>query len=633
MGRVAREKKRDLSKRRSKDDGREAVSLAESRKYPFNNALIHCLLIVGIGILAYSNSFTNPFQWDENLCIVQNPVVKNLAYFFDPSRAKPDDPEGCPVSRTRYIGYLTFAINYQLHGLDVLGYHIFNLAIHLLNALLVFLLIRLTFKTPFLEGAFLKSDSSLIALFSALIFVSHPLQSEAVTYIFQRFASLVTFFCLSALVFYIQWRLYLDEKKASNFKSTFYLIASLVSTVCAMFTKENAFTFPLVILVYEFFFLRGRRKTRVIRLLPWILSMAIIPLTVIGANKSTGEMVSQIPLPYRGELSKEAYLFTQFRVILTYVRLLFLPAHQNLDYDYPVYHSFFTPEVLLSFLFHLAFIGLAFYLFYRSRGTIQDLRLSSFGILWFFVTLSMESSIIPLINMICEYRVYLPSIGWVMTIMTSAWIALEKLKPRFPGIRKPVIGWFVLIVILFSVLTYARNGVWRDEIRLWEDVVAKSPDKSRGHFALGLALAKKSRFDEAIREFQTSLKLDPKQAKVHMNLATIYVAQAKLEDALKEYEIALTIDPKDSTVHYNLGILLAQIQRLDEAVREFQMTLKLNPYDASAHNNLGAILAQQGRLDEATKEFKTALEIEPDYVKARRNLAKIRDLQDSVPIR
>jgi len=356
------------------------------------------------------------------------------------------------------------------------------------------------------------------------------------------------------------------------------------------------------------------------------LLMTIIPLTMIGTDRSMGEVLKLIRDPFlyvQAEFSRETQLFTQLRVLLTYVRLLFLPIHQNLDYDYPLYHSFFIPQVFLSFLFHLSALGLALYLFYRSRSAAPNLRLIAFGILWFYVTLAIESSIISIVIVIFEYRVYLPSVGWVMAITSSVWIALEKLKPRFPGLEKKAILVFAAIVILFSVLTYTRNEVWRDEIKMWQDVVTKSPNKSRGHFKLGLFLGKRGRYDEAIREFQTALKLEPNQARVHNNLALIYGAQGKLDDAIKEYQIALAIDPKDVVVHYNLGVLFGGIQRFEDAVREFHITLKLNPLDANAHNSLGVIFARQGRLDEAVEEFKTALEIEPGHINARNNLAKI----------
>ena len=437
-GIVPKEEKRD-SIETNKNHKQKGELLTKHNRNHFNKPVIHCLLIILIGILAYSNTFHSPFQWDENDFLVQNPVVKNLRYFWEPSRAKAGDPVYYYALKTRYIGYFSFAVNYKIHGFDVLGYHLFNMAIHLSNALVIYLLIFLTFKTPFLKASSLKENSNLIALFSALLFVSHPLQTEAVTYIYQRHASLVTCFYLFSIVFYIQWRLCFDDHRSSFFKLTFYFILSLISTIFAMKTKENAFTLPWVILIYEFFFFSGSMKNRVLRLLPWILTLTIIPLTIFGTDRPIGEVMDQIfdsSVLVRTELSREVYLFTQFRVVLTYIRLLFLPIHQNVDYDYPVYGSFFIPSVFLSFLFHLGLIGLAVYFFCRSRSTTPDLRLSSFGILWFFVTLSIESSMIPQVLTICEYRVYLPSIGWVIAISTSAWIALEKLRPRFPALEE-----------------------------------------------------------------------------------------------------------------------------------------------------------------------------------------------------
>ena len=610
MGKVSRERKRDSSRREGREDKREAESSKKPKQNGFKRFLLPCLLIVFIGILAYSNSFDSPFVWDEHDFLVQNPIVKNLAYFWEPSRAKDLDPDYYIFLKTRYIGYLSFAINYQLHRFNVYGYHFFNLAIHLLNALLVYLLVFLTFDTPFLKASILKKHSNLLALFSALLFVSHPLHTEAVTYIFQRHASFVTLFYLAALVFYIQGRLCIGNQAGSHFKSVLYFIFSLLSTLLAMKTKENAFTLPMVILIYEFFFFIGGTKTRVLRLLPWLLCLVIVPYSVPSSLVKT-------------EISREAYLFTQFSVILTYIRLLFVPIHQNLDYDYPVYQSFFVPQVAFPFLFHLAVLGLGIYLFYRSKATIPDLRLTSFGVFWFFITLSVESSIIPLQMIICEYRAYLPSIGWGVALMTSLWIALEKLDSRFPKLRRKVILSLVVVVIFFSALTFTRNAIWTDEVRMWKDVVSKSPHKARGHLNLGIALGKKGRIEEAMREFETTLKLNSGEAKAHNGLGMGYYHQGRLDDAIREYQTALAINPRDANVHINLGIVYQRKDLLDEAAREFRAALRLNPNDAGAHNNLGVILGLQGRLDEATSEFKTALEIDPDHVKARNNLSKI----------
>src|SRR3972149_6709659 len=170
-----------------------------------NKPHVYLLLIVVLGLLSYSNTLGAPFQWDEQTYISENPIIKDLSYFADLSKAK--GFEQYSAVKNRYVGYLTFALNYKFGGLDVRGYHVVNIAIHILNAMLVYFLATLTFKTPFLKDSSIKEKSPLIALFSALLFVSHPIQTEAVTYIFQRLASLMAFFYLLSLVLYIKWRL------------------------------------------------------------------------------------------------------------------------------------------------------------------------------------------------------------------------------------------------------------------------------------------------------------------------------------------------------------------------------------------------------------------------------------------
>ncbi len=607
----------------NKEQGEELFSAMT--KLRFNQPAFHYLLIIGIGILIYSNSLYSPFQWDENDFILQNPVVKNLDYFLFPSKARGIDPDFYIFFKTRYIGYLTFALNYWLHGSRVLGYHIFNLTLHLLNAVLVYLFTFLTFSTPFLRESSLRRHSRMIALFSALFFVSHPIQTEAVTYIFQRHASFVTFFYLLSMLFYLQWRLKKEGQESPFLRSILWYGLSLISVVFAMKTKEIAFTLPFMMAVYELYFFTGPMKIRVFRLIPFFLTLAIIPLTHIGFDKSMGEMINKILDPSSllvKEVSEDAYLFTQFRVILTYIRLLFFPIHQNLDYDYPIFRSFFTLQVFPAFLFHVLLLSLAAYCFFRSRRAIAELRLSSFGVFWFFITLSIESSIIPLQMIICEYRVYLPSVGVFMAVVTSAFITAERLKAGFKQSNKLLMIFLVFILLLLSVLTYARNGVWAEEVRLWEDVTKKSPGSPRGHYNLGLAYGKQGRLEDALKEFEVVLKLNPNHSKARNNLGIIYDQQGRSEDAVRELETVLKLDPDNANAHYNLGVAFGRQEKWDDAIREFRTTLRLKPNDANAHNNLGVLFARQGQWNDAMKEFHAALAIDPNHVNARNNLKK-----------
>jgi tetratricopeptide (TPR) repeat protein len=627
-----------------------------------NKPLTHLLLIAVLGLLIYSNTFHSPFQWDEEIYLLENPVVKDLGYFTDTSRA-----EGLPVYdgfKSRYIGYLTFALNYKLHRFEVLGYHIVNIAIHLINAILVYVLVLLTFRTPFFlpphsplakggteEGSlFTIRFSRFFAFAVALLFVVHPIQTEAVTYVFQRFASLVSMFYLLSLVLYIKGRQIQVEAKVkvekdsnstlrphSSASALTCFILSFLSAVLAMKTKENAFTLPIVITLYEFLFFSGPVKTRLLRLAPFLLTMLIIPLTIMGTGATPGEIISQVKDPASlGFITPTPadYLFTQFRVIVTYIRLLFLPVNQNIFHDLPVYRSFFTPPVLLSFLFLASLFGVAVYLLYKTSSAkcklqtvgnsipydLCALRLVAFGILWFFITLSVESSIIPIPMIIDEYRVYLPSIGFFLALVTCGFLIARRLAGLFPKGEKPAVASFALIVLVLASATYARNTLWKDKISLWTDVVIKIPDFSPGYDNLGLAYEEIGMREKAIEQFRTAIRLTPDFVTPHLNLGYTLAAMGRLDEAIREYEAVLHLEPNNWRAHLNLGQAYGQKGLPDRAIEQLQAALRFNPSSAAAFNNLGNAYREKGEVEKAIGYYLAALQLEPDYPEAHYNL-------------
>jgi tetratricopeptide (TPR) repeat protein len=638
--------------------------------------VIYVLIIVIVGFLAYSNTFHSPFQWDEADFILGNPIIRNLNYFTDVSRA-----EGLPVYdgfKSRYIGYLTFALNYRLHGFDVTGYHMVNLAIHIVNGILVYLLVLLTFRTPYFKGRNAADDSlftihfsRLFALAVALLFVVHPIQTEAVTYVFQRMASLVSMFYLLSLVLYIKGRQIQVEAKVklekdsnstlrphSSASSLTCFILSFLSTVLAMKTKENAFTLPVIITLYEFLFFSGPVKTRVLRLVPWLLTMLIVPLTIMGTGATPGEIISQVKDPASlGFITPtpQDYLFTQFRVIVTYIRLLFLPVGQNFDYDYPLYHSLFDLPVLLSFLLLAAVFGFAVYLLFKShraeggeqeagdtplypplpRGEVKEVgfhalrftlhasRLLGFGILWFFITLSVESSIIPIPMLINEYRVYLPSVGFFLALITGILLLVQ----RFPGASFQKARMFVailaVIVLALAGSTYARNVLWKDKVSLWEDVVSKSPNSSRGYNNLGIAYYEKGRNDEAIRMYEHAIALNPRYLDAYMNLGVSYAVTGRLDAAIEKFSAVVEKDPKNDDAYLNLGRAYSDLRRPHEAIEYFRRATAVNPNNSAAFHGLGTAYARLGYLDDALAAFTRFVELSPRDPEAYRNRALV----------
>jgi tetratricopeptide (TPR) repeat protein len=586
----------------------------ENRTWRFlHKPLLHIILITAVGLLAYSNTFDVPFHFDDKDAIVKNPVIKNLGNFFLHTGGYEYNPR-------RFLGYLTFALNYSIGGLDVTGYHVVNLAVHIINALLVYALVLLTFRTPALRASSLSSYAGLLALCAALFFVVHPIQTQAVTYIVQRFTSLTALFYLLSLCLYVKWRVAREEHLSGNRKGLWLYVLSLVTIVMAMKTKEIAFTLPIIIALYEFMFFEGRLKRRILYLIPVFSTMFIIPLTLLGMDKPIGELISDVSEATRVQtnLSRLDYLFTEFRVIVTYIRLLFLPINQNLDYDYPIYDSFFDPNVILSCLFIAALLGIGVYLLYRSRPASHHSRLIAFGIFWFFITLSVESGIIPIVDVIFEHRVYLPSVGFILVCVTGLAMLVERVN-RKVAVRIIVVG-VVTAVVMLGGMTYGRNRVWQNEITLWEDVVMKSPEEFRPHLNLGSIYAEQNRFDEAISEIKTALQLRPDYSDAYNSLGVAYSKQNLLDEAISAYKTAVQLRPDYADAYNNLGDAYAKQNRLDEAISAFKTALLFKPDYADAYSNLGVVYAKQSRFDEAISAFKTALQFRPDHDNARKNL-------------
>ncbi|MBI3610024.1 MAG: tetratricopeptide repeat protein [Nitrospirae bacterium] len=591
------------------------------------------LLLSFISTLIYSNTFSASFHFDDNPNIVENLRIREPGNFLD-------------FSGTRYVGFLSFALNYHVNGLDVFGYHFVNLLIHTINGFLVYLLVLLLLQSGFHSRPFFQDiTASWIALATALLFVSHPVQTQAVTYIVQRFASLAALFYLLTVVCYLKWRLAPMESKSRYL----WYAMGLISTALAMKTKENSLTLPLMILLMEAIFFRPFTRRRWLTLVPFLLTLLIIPLSRVDVHGDTEVRLTQ----QTTEISRFDYLLTQFRVIVTYIRLLILPINQNLDYDYPIYHSLLELPVLLSLLFLLSLFILSLHLLFNSKFKAPDSQLISFGLLWFFLTLSIESSIIPIRDLIFEHRLYLPSVGFFLSLTTTVSHRTASVPHR--AFRLFLVPSFTLILLILSVATYQRNLVWKDEVSLWEDVVRKSPEKARAHnnlgltyyeqpqrledavqeyqialkikpdyvqaqYNLGLAFFRQGRWEDAAQAYGTALKLKPDFADAHNDLGAAYRKLGRPEEANQEYRTALELKPDFASAHNNLGVTYKDLGRLEDAIREFQVAIKLQPNRAEVHYNLGDAYGRKGQVKEAIHAFKQALEIKPDFLAARKAL-------------
>jgi tetratricopeptide (TPR) repeat protein len=318
---------------------------------------------------------------------------------------------------------------------------------------------------------------------------------------------------------------------------------------------------------------------------------------------------------------------------MSYMGLLLFPLTQNFDHDSVVYHTFFTPPVFMS-LAYLCFVLLAgIYLYYRSRNRDQALRLSAFGIFWldqalrlsafgifwFFLTLSVESSIFPIGEIMVEYRVYLPSAGFLICAVVLVFSGSPRVKVIFPLLLVFVLG--------LSAAAYVRNTVWKTDISLWEDVIRKSPGKARGYFNLASEYQSKGMYDKAIIYYLIVIKLNPNMGAANNNIANIYLSVGMPDKAIEHYMVAMKLSPDDPAGHNNLGVAYQYKGKFDKAIEHYGAALRMMPNYAEAHFNLGLVYFQQGNSEKAREEFEAALRISPSYDKARKFLERLNKRQ------
>ena len=389
----------------------------------FENKRFH-LWISGVLILVvflvYSNTFNASFHFDDTPHIVENYQIRNLGNI-------PEILKG-----QRGVTMATFALNYAAGGLNVVGYHIVNISIHAVAAVLAYFLVFLTLGSLTEDETWAKR----IAAYSALLFAVHPVQTQSVTYIVQRMESLASLFYLAALLFFIK------SAKCSDSGKRIALYAGVaIAYVLGVMSKEIAITLPVIALLYDYYFIAKGEVKGIFARIPVYAILAIIsvifivvfivPLGGFGdlSEESSGIAVGMAPSAGFGvkSISPLEYLFTQFNVIVYYIALLLAPINQNLDYDFPVSRGLFEmpvvkegtvlnipilpPVVSLSIL--LAIVAVAVWLFFRYKRTGEPRALViSFFVFWFFIILAPTSSVVPIIDVIFEHRLYLASLGF-----------------------------------------------------------------------------------------------------------------------------------------------------------------------------------------------------------------------------
>ena len=576
-----------------------------------SRTLVALLLVAACTTLAYSNTFSAPFHFDDTPNIVENEWVRDLHGYWPPSGVRP-------------LGYLTFALNYRVGGLDVFGYHLVNILIHVCNGLLVYWLAAVVLRTPRIRraevGPLVRGYLPLVA---ALLFTVHPIETQAVTYIVQRFTSLATLFYLLSLVLHLEARLRLDDERPSETRAAVLYGLSAIAGAAAMETKEISFTLPFVAAGLELLFFGASR--RLLYVAPLMAISLLVPMNVASSGLSRA-LSDRIELPAETrEIPRFVYLLTQSRVLVTYLRLLLLPVGQNLDHDFSLSHSPGEPGVVLALGVLLALSAGAVLSLVRAQERNRAVGiLFSMGVGWFFVTSSIESSVIPISDVMFEHRAYLPSVGLVIAFGAVLLSVLERARLRLAPATQVTLA-LLLTVGPLEFATFSRNAVWTDELTLWTDVVTKSPRKARPHNNLGTVFEARGRREEAVREFREAIRVDPGYAIAHCNLGVILADTGLLEKAIGELREAVRLEPSLSVAHRELGVSYGRMGQLEDAVRELREAIRLAPSASAAHRELGVAYGMKGSFGEAARELREAIRLDPTTGLSHYNLAVIYD--------
>ncbi len=558
--------------------------------------------ILALAVLAaYANAFTGAFQFDDLGSIVDNPAIRRL------------DLAGLwAASHLRFIGYLTFALNYHFSGLDPVPFHAVNILIHLAAACAAYRLSRLTLLRAAETGASPLDGraADAAALTAALFFALHPVQTQAVAYIVQRLTSLTALWYLASLAFYVSGRLRISASEAGGL---WRLIFAALCGVLALLTKQNAFTLPLMLLFFEFALFPGTREERRRKLLLLAGGLAVSAVALFALWLGSGGISDEFSSLSRETelLGRRDYLLAQINVVRDYLRLLAWPSGQRLEYLVPIPGSLLHLPTLLSLLLHASLLSIAGICWKRARPI-------SIGIAFFFIALLIESSVIPIKDLMYEHRLYLPAFGIFLAAATALWWLAGRCRIPLRATAASVL----LLAALLGFLTHQRNRAWQTPLALWSDAAAKEPASWRVHYNLGKAFEEAKDLKAALREFEASARIEG-TASAWNNIGNARLLHGDTEGAIEAYQRAIALKPADGEAHSNLGVAYERRREPARAAAEYRKSLALDASLSTPYLRLSALLAAEGRYAEAEELLRSGLQRVPAGVPARGRMEKL----------
>ncbi|MGD0650694.1 MAG: tetratricopeptide repeat protein [Verrucomicrobiia bacterium] len=541
------------------------------------------VLIIVLTVVAYLPAMRGGFIWDDDYYVTENPLLTATdglrRIWFSTHHQSQYFP----------LVYTTLRFERMLWGLNPMGYHVVNVLLHSLNALLVWAVL----KRLALPGAWL----------AAAIFALHPVHVESVAWITELKNTQSTLFYLLAL---LAWMKFADKETTRPWR--FYATALLLHAL-ALFCKTTACTLPAAMVLV--LWVRDQP-------IGWRRIAQVVPFLVLGATMGLVSVWWEAHLGhYQGTyfaFSVLERLLIASRAVWFYALKLVWPT--NLTFSYPRWQI--NPRDPLQYVWLTGCVAVALVLWWRRNNWGRG---CAGAVIFFVATLSPLLGFIPLytfrFSFVADHYQYLPSIGLIA--LSTAAISRQAAALHVSFHMRCALSLLLLLVL--GVSTWRQAHAYQDPETLWRDTLTKNPSSWIAHCNLGAVLERLGKLSEAKEHFEQALRIEPDCAEAHYNLGISLARAGRLEDAIRHYEQALRLINSDYPKTYNnLGNALLKLGKLSEAKERFEQALRIRPDYAEAHNNLGIVLARLGRVQEAIGHYEQALRIKPDYAEVHFNL-------------
>lgn len=574
-----------MSKKNTKNRG--AVQVKTYSEKDKKNLYTVIIIIAVLGIFSYSSSLNNAFtNWDDEEMVVNNPSVRSLSL---PSLLK----TFTTFHHSHYhpLVNISYAIEYKFAELNPFVYHLTNLIFHLLNSVLVYLVLFRLFRNNF------------IAALVSILFAVHPLHTESVAWITERKDMLYAFFYLLAILFY----LFNKETKTKKYDVYVYLFF-----IISCLSKASAVTFPVILLVVDYFFEKKLSLKNVKEKIPLFVISILFGIINIMAQYEKPLSGSLMEIPQFDFLSKILIVFYNYSF---YLYKAVVPMNLSAFYPYPDPAESGLPLVFWAAPF---ITGLVIYAVYMSR---KYSTIIVFGMLFYSVTILPVLQIVPVGRAITADRfAYLPLLG-ILVILTYLLYYLYNNLLKSQALKKVFLGILAVIVIGLAFLTRNQSMIWESSMTLYTDMVKKFPENSIGYNNRGTLYLKENKYNEAESDFQNALKYNSKYAAAYNNMGLLLNGRTKYDNAIEYFTKAVELNNNYAEAYFNMGLTFFNKNEIDKAIELYKKAISIDPGFAVAYNNLGKAYGLKEQNQEAITSFSKAIELDPDYSTAHYNLA------------